>query len=276
MKNFNPIWTFKILNSNINKSEIHIFYRQIIIKIFKLIIIIIMLKKHFILVLNVYFFLKKRKFLILFNKKPFRIFVQTKHWAVFEKFRSLEGRQTRPQFRRSPPLVILLLRWSPPPGWPRDPRNLGSIRYSSRSLPFSLSKLRSLVTIAASSISQFFGSRKRRPQSLKEEKPHENLKTTPESSPSGKGSLDSYLVRSPDSQRRLDLVKRNISLEIGLPSETAQKPVLRSCSSERTDGRVGEHGEQVLEKDVSVCESIAGGTSELKKFATDFLSLYCR
>lgn len=71
-------------------------------------------------------------------------------------------------------------------------------------------------------------------------------------------------------------MKRNISLEIGLPSETAQKPVLRSCSSERTDGRVGEHGEQVLEKDVSVCESIAGGTSELKKFATDFLSLYCR
>ncbi|KAJ0962916.1 hypothetical protein J5N97_028038 [Dioscorea zingiberensis] len=123
-------------------------------------------------------------------------------------------------------------------------------------------------------IDQFFASRKRKPQSVKEEKAHRDSRSTPEASPSGKGSLDSYLVKSPDSQRRNDSVKRNLSSEIGLSSDNGPKCVLRSCSNGISDGGVGGIETEFREKEVSVSES-NGGNPELKKFATDFLALYC-
>lgn len=141
-------------------------------------------------------------------------------------------------------------------------------------------------------IKQFFTSKKKRSE--------KDPKTSFSGSP--KGSLAGYLVRSPDANTHSDSkdassrpgpVKRNLTLEIGLGSGVAKKPSLRSPKS-TGDSRTNECPFNDQTGDLSdalvACEVInaeapskeeggsesGGGSSELKKFANDFLSLYCR
>nr|POE91459.1 helicase and polymerase-containing protein tebichi [Quercus suber] len=118
-------------------------------------------------------------------------------------------------------------------------------------------------------IDQFFASKKRKPVSpgLKFGRSEKDLKGTVEGSPSAKGILDNYLVTSEDdnnnakasyiardSLSRQDAVKRNLALEINNSSKDEQvRPSLQGCSTSA----------QAVEN------------PELKKFAADFLSLYC-
>ncbi|XP_073012513.1 helicase and polymerase-containing protein TEBICHI isoform X1 [Typha latifolia] len=113
-------------------------------------------------------------------------------------------------------------------------------------------------------IDQFFASRKRKPPLLKDEKHEEHPKSPNAASPSAKGTLDNFLVKSPDAAPCADrdessnheAVRRglNLSNEIGSVSDVAPEPAVRACSL----------GSETI-----------GGNLELKRFATDFLSLYC-
>ena len=137
---------------------------------------------------------------------------------------------------------------------------------------------------------------------LKDDKAEKDPKATLDVSPSAKGTLDGYLVKSPDSgspgdrrstgrgtPSRHDPVKRNLTLEIGsglgtMPNACVGSSGLgvgvNSVKIERFGGvQAGangsiEQGPAVLE----ACNAVecGDGNSELKKFATDFLSLYCR
>ncbi|KAG1335104.1 putative DNA-directed DNA polymerase [Cocos nucifera] len=155
-------------------------------------------------------------------------------------------------------------------------------------------------------IDQFFASRKRKPPGPKDEKKSDKDPKSPlDGSPSAKGNLDSYLVKSPDASScagrgaalsRHDSVRRNLSSEISLASDAAKKPISISCSSGSGDssnnveglsgvgiGALGDapadvlrSGEQGHTLDEPCDAGIGtGGNSELKRFATDFLSLYC-
>ncbi|XVF35495.1 hypothetical protein REPUB_Repub18cG0150400 [Reevesia pubescens] len=144
-------------------------------------------------------------------------------------------------------------------------------------------------------IDQFFASKKRKSQSpgLKSGRFEKNAKTTVEGSPSAKGTLDNYLRASQDDEivhpscttRGQDPVKRNLASEIDKSSkdENEQSLLLAEPKSESSEAfkvtnkglslgsseavnvAFGDHAEG----DVQVREN-----SELKQFATDFLSLY--
>lgn len=132
---------------------------------------------------------------------------------------------------------------------------------------------------------------------MKSARAEKDAKVT-EVSPSAKGTLDNYLKNSQDDGHtskqsllsRHEVVKRNLSLEIdeyskdeknqALLSDQAQpqtteavkgaQKVISRCSYEAGNNEVGCHM-----KDGSVSAHILE-SSELKQFATDFLSLYCR
>ncbi|XP_075107854.1 helicase and polymerase-containing protein TEBICHI-like isoform X1 [Nicotiana tabacum] len=145
-------------------------------------------------------------------------------------------------------------------------------------------------------IDQFFASKKKRKSlspSLKPARAKKDVKISLEGSPSTKGSLDGYLVTSQDDDSkplrtaRGTPVKRNLTLEIGpyLKDENKGSTSLVKARSTISETKTSKekpvispdshvvatrgHGE-----DVSVTTQGAGN-SELKQFATNFLSLYC-
>ncbi|CAK9182717.1 unnamed protein product [Ilex paraguariensis] len=154
-------------------------------------------------------------------------------------------------------------------------------------------------------IDQFYASKKKKKclsPGLKSGKIQKDATITIEGSPSGKGSLDSYLVNSQDdnspakplhtahgSSPRHDLVKRNLGLKIGLSSkeETEEacsstqgcykiSEAVREAEKEKSEvsSVVGDDIVRGLEKDCS--DSLhSGGNTELKQFTADFLSFYC-
>lgn len=117
-------------------------------------------------------------------------------------------------------------------------------------------------------------------------------------SPSGKSTLDGFLSKSPkgtplacvceddDSSPRHELVKRNLGSEIGSGSDASRKLAFNSCAGNgcANENRPGECPSIAVvaerEKDSSEAvlsrETPSEGNLELKKFAADFLSLYCR
>ncbi|KAL5729265.1 DNA-directed DNA polymerase [Ranunculus cassubicifolius] len=122
-------------------------------------------------------------------------------------------------------------------------------------------------------INQFFASRKRKPESpsFKSEKiNHKDAKIALDVSPSAKGTLDSYLKNSQDDNNnggdrvRQGRIKRNLGLEIN-SSELASKHDVSSAKDCSLEG-----------DDVAGQDTVLGGNnSDLKRFANDFLSLYC-
>ncbi|CAN4127872.1 unnamed protein product [Withania somnifera] len=143
-------------------------------------------------------------------------------------------------------------------------------------------------------IDQFFASKKKRKSlspTLKPARAKKDVKTSQEGSPRTKGSLDGYLVTSQDDSKpshkdRGTLIKRNLTLEIGpylkhenkestslieAQSTTSKTKTSKEKSDIHPDSYVVEnrgHGEDVL-----VATQVTGN-SELKQFATNFLSLY--
>lgn len=139
---------------------------------------------------------------------------------------------------------------------------------------------------------QFYASKKRksRSPSVKSGRAEKDAKITVEVSPSAKCTLDNYLKNSQDDGHtskqsllsRHEVVKRNLSLEIdkyskdeknqALLSDQAQpqatQKVISRCSSKEGNSEVGCH---MKDGSAHIPESL-----ELKQFATDFLSLYCR
>ncbi|XP_022754544.1 helicase and polymerase-containing protein TEBICHI isoform X4 [Durio zibethinus] len=145
-------------------------------------------------------------------------------------------------------------------------------------------------------IDQFFASKKRKPQSpgLKTGRFEKNAKTTVEGSPSAKGTLDNYLKASQDNEimdpscmtRGKDPVKRNLASEIDISSKDEKEQSLllkepKSQSSEefevtRKGKSLGSSEEgNVAFGDPAESALHVSENSELKQFATDFLSLYC-
>ncbi|PKU62051.1 helicase and polymerase-containing protein TEBICHI isoform X1 [Dendrobium catenatum] len=140
-------------------------------------------------------------------------------------------------------------------------------------------------------INQFFASKKKQSE--------KGPKTSFSGSP--KGTLVRYLVKSPDANTHPDpenassrpgSVKRNLTLEIGLGSDIAKKcslPSLESTGDSRKDeglcnDKKRAHFETLIARDVISADAPSkeeggsesgGGNLELKKFANDFLSLYC-
>lgn len=136
-------------------------------------------------------------------------------------------------------------------------------------------------------ILQFFASKKKRKEAssphLKGGVVEKEVKTAVEVSPSVKGSLASYLVTSQDDKSpakslktdcvspvRQDLVKRKLALDDGLSAHNEE------CPSKEGQGFSGvDVVDRGCEKGAS--DSVyAVENPELKKFAADFLSLYCR
>ncbi|KAK3016369.1 hypothetical protein RJ639_005362 [Escallonia herrerae] len=153
-----------------------------------------------------------------------------------------------------------------------------------------------------SRIDQFFASKKKRKPispNLKSGKVEKDAKVTIEGSPSAKGSLDSYLAtgKEDDSPKplltacrlsaRQDPVKRNLTAEINLSSVCESKDASSisqgGCKTYETSKEVQRENSEVPSRkgDVEgrghVKDSIDSvpENSELKQFATDFLSLYC-
>ncbi|MBA0873433.1 hypothetical protein Goshw_002175 [Gossypium schwendimanii] len=141
-------------------------------------------------------------------------------------------------------------------------------------------------------IDKFFASKKRKTQSpgLKTGRLEKNEKTTVECSPSAKGTLNSYLRTSQDNEivhpscttRGKDPIKMNLASEIDksfkhenehslLLAETKSQAFEETHKgismglSEVGNAAFGDHAEGAQ----------IGENPELKKFATDFLSLYC-
>ncbi|XP_062018737.1 helicase and polymerase-containing protein TEBICHI isoform X1 [Rosa rugosa] len=154
-----------------------------------------------------------------------------------------------------------------------------------------------------SRINQFFASKKRKPVSpaMKSGRNEKDVKTV-EGSPSAKATLDSYLRTSPesynvakplckfgDSAARQDQVRRNLASEMDNSSknECMQhrfSSELHTYASEASGANQKEIAKGLTEEgDVAAGGSskdysdFAGGVEnvELKKFAADFLSLYC-
>ncbi|URD79344.1 HELICc [Musa troglodytarum] len=155
-------------------------------------------------------------------------------------------------------------------------------------------------------IDQFFASRKRKTPLPKDGKPDKESRSPAAGSPGAKGTLDGFLARSPDvvsvagqgrtrNSPRHDLVKRNLVSEIDSITDAVRKPDLVSDSSETGSSSRTAPGQEsgsgdhldfgrppavvVAEKDspeaVLACETSNEGNLELKRFAADFLSLYC-
>lgn len=128
---------------------------------------------------------------------------------------------------------------------------------------------------------------------MKPTRAKKDVKTTQEGSPSTKGSLNGYLVTSQDDSKPSHIargtpVKRNLTLEIGpyLKDENKERTFLVEAQSTTTEAKPSKEksdipsDSHVVEnrghgKDVLVTTQV-NGNSELKQFATNFLSLYCR
>jgi DNA polymerase theta len=150
---------------------------------------------------------------------------------------------------------------------------------------------------------QFFVSKKRKPISpgLKSGKSKIAVNNTVEGSPSAKGTLDNCLVTSEDDNNsakpsysagdsRQDAVKRKLALESNNSSKDELKrpsfsEQLVSQTSEAVEAAKKEAslglsgmGDVAAGDFVKGCSTSAQGVdnSDLKKFAADFLSLYCR
>ncbi|RVW17374.1 Helicase and polymerase-containing protein TEBICHI [Vitis vinifera] len=145
---------------------------------------------------------------------------------------------------------------------------------------------------------QFFSSKKRKPLSpgLKTGRIEKDSKRAVDGSPSSKGTLDNYLVTYPDdnstargSSAGKGPVKRNLTLEINLPSKDENENAL--LSGQLGHGTTEAFGETHTEnsrglsqmggvgvgEQLKDCSVSAHGpvNSELKQIAADFLSLYC-
>lgn len=149
---------------------------------------------------------------------------------------------------------------------------------------------------------QFYASKKRKPltPSLKSGSYDKDGKRSLEGSPGAKGTLDNYLVTSQDHgnsdnpshsvRENLSgqgLVKRNLLLKINSSSKNEhEEPTLsRGChTSEAAEGIKKRTLEDSYETRSSAVKSMASDWGiapctekpELKQFAADFLSLYCR
>lgn len=149
---------------------------------------------------------------------------------------------------------------------------------------------------------QFYASKKRKPltSSLKSGSYDKDGKKSLEGSPGAKGTLDNYLVTSQDhgnsdipshsvreNLSEQDLVKRNLLLKINSSSRNEhEEPTLsRGCdTSAATEGIKKRTLEDSYETRSSTVKLMAGDGGvtpctekpELKQFAADFLSLYCR
>jgi len=144
---------------------------------------------------------------------------------------------------------------------------------------------------------QFYVSKKRKHQSpnLKSGRNEKNVKVTGERSPGDKGTLDSYLKASLDDksttnsglQARQEAFTRKLDLEVSASSvgqnihPCLPKPVSFATFKEC----LGQNGSQDLHKEGVAAETHATDgllcanqkdNSELRDFATSFLSLYCR
>lgn len=136
---------------------------------------------------------------------------------------------------------------------------------------------------------------------MKSGRSEKDLKGTVEGSPSAKGTLDNYLVTSEDdnnnakaasytardSLSRQDAVKRNLALEINNSSKDEQ---MRPSSQVELHSEAVEVAKKEAFREVPVVDDVSVGglakgcstsaqaveNPELKKFAADFLSLYCR
>ncbi|XP_038986198.1 helicase and polymerase-containing protein TEBICHI-like isoform X2 [Phoenix dactylifera] len=161
-------------------------------------------------------------------------------------------------------------------------------------------------------IDQFFASRKRKSPVLQDEKKSDKDPKRPlDGSTSATCNLDSHLVKSPDGMALSmhDSVGRNMLSEISLPSDVAKKPILTTCSSRSGDPSnnvEGLSGVRIGVPDEASADVIGSGeqghalkgpcdvritnqdpskealvscsgrrNSEFKRFASDFLSLYC-
>ena len=133
---------------------------------------------------------------------------------------------------------------------------------------------------------------------MKSGRSEKDLKGTVEGSPSAKGTLDNYLVTSEDdnnnakaasytardSLSRQDAVKRNLALEINNSSKDEQMRPSSQVQLHSEAAKKEAFREVPVVDDVSVgglakgCSTSAQAVEnpELKKFAADFLSLYCR
>lgn len=146
---------------------------------------------------------------------------------------------------------------------------------------------------------QFYASKKRKPltPSLKSGSYEKDGKRTFEGSPGAKGTLDNYLVNSQDHGNSdnpvwetlfaQDLVKRNLLLEINSSSKNEQEELALSRgshTSEATQGIKKRTLQESYETGSSAVKAMASDWGvvpctekpELKQFAADFLSLYCR
>lgn len=125
-------------------------------------------------------------------------------------------------------------------------------------------------------------------------RPEKEARVTAEGSPSAKGSLDNYLEKSKDGSlvaKSLDSVsdhvRRNLTLDSRLLSRDVDchPPHVQPQSHEASGvdngskikllSDIGSNPTTGIENDSSETETTVQN-SELKEFAVDFLSLYCR
>lgn len=137
---------------------------------------------------------------------------------------------------------------------------------------------------------QFFASKKRRKclsPGLKSKRIEKDGKATVGGSPSAKGSLENFLVTSEEknmpSLSTSDFpfgrapIKRNLTLEISSSFKLVEKEPLLSAeghSGKLDDVAVAIAGD--IKDSTAIEEAAEVVNSELKQFATNFLSLYCR
>nr|GME09536.1 helicase and polymerase-containing protein TEBICHI isoform X1 [Ipomoea batatas] len=144
-------------------------------------------------------------------------------------------------------------------------------------------------------IDQFFASKKKRKfesPALKSPRVNKDAKISIEGSPGTKGSLESYLVNSKDNSTPLheaggSAVKRNLTLDLGLISKHGKEVAVSSRQAHSQGFETTGEGQKFevlsntgfaareLPKD-SLESTGVQENLELKQFASDFLSLYCR
>lgn len=133
---------------------------------------------------------------------------------------------------------------------------------------------------------QFFSSKKRKTLSpgLKSRRVERDAKHTAEGSPSAKGTLDNYLTNS---QEDKSITKASLAVTGQEPVKRNLYPEITECSKDKNnrceslEGFKAIHEKTIpdnvgcLVKDCSD-SALVPENMELKQFATDFLSLYCR
>lgn len=129
-----------------------------------------------------------------------------------------------------------------------------------------------------------------------------DARSTLEASPRGKGSLDGFLVISQDdvppagylqtsncSSAKPDFVKRKLELEVRLSSKDENKEIYLPgeghCQMAKASGEAQQKKPKTSDTGDVISQDLGMDTSdsshdlknpELKQFAADFLSLYCR